>query len=590
MRLSFRAALAFLAFPALLAFAAASAGAVVGCELLAGVDRDAIRHDGGGGASGSGATGASSAATGGAGGAGGLQCIHPFDCAGADTDCVKRTCTGGRCGEGPVAAGAPTSTQVSGDCMRQVCDGKGGMKLVVDDLDVPVSAAPCFDPLCVGGSPSSAPSAAAAPCDQGGGKVCDGLGHCVGCVANAQCPGAACVNNACVAVGCTDKIKDGTETDVDCGGTACPPCGAGKGCALAADCVSAVCSGVPGVCQPPSCTDKVKNGLETDVDCGGACPLGCGAGKACLAHHDCLGGECAASMCLPTCADGVKNGAETAVDCGGGGCSPCAAGLGCAVATDCASGVCTAGHCVAPAASCGGTKLNGTETDVGCGGPSCPPCAAGKLCVAAGDCASGRCVGGACAPRILISQVRSRGPGGAHDEFVELYNPGATPVTLDAGWTLTTRSAVGQCDANNVRALFTGAGQVIAPHGHLLLGGAAYTPEPPPDAALALGGVADAASVVLSQGGAVVDALCYAFDAATTASLTGCSVPYLCAGAPASNLPHDDTQSAASVADASLDRRPGGALGNGANTGVSRADFRAVAPATPESSTSPPAP
>ena len=296
MRVSFLPSLPCLAFLPFLALAAASAGAVAGCELLSAVDRDAIRHDGGGGASGSGAPSSTGSSSAGSGGAGGLQCIHPFDCPGADTDCVKRTCTGGRCGEGPVATGTPTSTQISGDCMRQVCDGKGGTKLVVDDLDVPVSADPCFDAVCVGGSPSSSPSAAAAPCDQGGGKVCDGLGHCVGCVANAQCPGGACVNNACLAMGCTDKIKDGTETDVDCGGPSCPPCSAGKVCALAADCASAVCSGVPGVCQAPSCNDKVKNGLETDVDCGGACPLGCGAGEACAGNHDCLGGECVLSL------------------------------------------------------------------------------------------------------------------------------------------------------------------------------------------------------------------------------------------------------------------------------------------------------
>ena len=568
------------------------ASAVAGCELLASADRDAIGHGthgtGGGGATGSGGHGP--ATTGGTAGAGGLQCIHPFDCPGADTDCVKRTCTAGRCGKGPVPAGTPTSEQMSGDCMRQVCDGLGGARLVVDDLDVPGSGSSCTDATCVAGSLFSSPSAAGAPCDQGGGKVCDGLGHCVGCVASAQCAGGVCVNNACISMMCVDGIKDGTETDVDCGGPSCPPCAAGKACKLAVDCASAVCAGTPTVCKPPSCNDKVKNGLETDVDCGGGCPLGCGADKACSGNSDCTGGACSSSICLPTCTDGVKNGAETAVDCGGGGCSPCAAGQGCALATDCSSGVCAGSVCVAPAASCGDATLNGTETDVHCGGPSCPPCAAGKVCVAPGDCASGRCVGGACAPRVLISEVRSRGSGGPHDEFVELYNPSAAPVTLDAGWTLSTRSAIGACESNNVRPLFTGAGQVIPPHGHLLLAGAAYTQGSPPDGALALGGVEDAASVGLSQGAAVVDALCFAFDAVTMANLTGCSVPYVCEGAPASNLPHDDTGSVASAVNASLERRPGGALGNGVDTGVSSADFHALSPATPQGSMSPPTP
>jgi hypothetical protein len=39
----------------------------------------------------------------------------------------------------------------------------------------------------------------------------------------------------------------------------------------------------------------------------------------------------------------------------------------------------------------------GTETDVGCGGPSCPPCAQGKRCKVSGDCAGGTtCVESVC--------------------------------------------------------------------------------------------------------------------------------------------------------------------------------------------------
>ena len=570
-----------------IALLSAAAALLGGCELLVTVDRDAIGH-GAGGAPTTGSTTGTAGSN--SGGAPGGACIYPFDCPGTDTDCVARTCTDGHCGLGPVAADTPTSTQAAGDCMRQVCDGQGNAKLVEDDLDVPTDGNPCTDDVCVSGVPSNGPSIALTACSLDGGKVCDGAGLCVACVTSAECAGGLCVDNACISTMCLDQTRDGTETDIDCGGPSCPACGPGKACLAAADCQSDVCSGAPALCQPPSCGDAQKNGDETDVDCGGACPSGCGAGQGCASDTDCTGGACSASLCQSSCTDGEKHGAETGVDCGGGGCPPCAAGQGCVTGTDCASGVCAGSVCVAPASSCSAPTQNGTETDVGCGGPSCPPCAAGKACLAAADCASGRCVAGACAPLILISQIRSRGAAGTHDEFVELYNPGPTSVTLDAGWTLSTRSAIGLCADDGAKVLFTGAGQLLPAHGHLLLAGADYTELPAPDAALADAGLADAASVVLSQAAAVVDALCYAYDTATLTNLTGCSLAYTCEGTPAGNLPHDNTESAASTVDAALERKPGGALGNGADTGVSSADFRAVSPATPRSSLSPPAP
>jgi hypothetical protein len=50
----------------------------------------------------------------------------------------------------------------------------------------------------------------------------------------------------------------------------------------------------------------------------------------------------------PTCTDGIKNGGETGVDCGGPACAPCANGGGCAQNSDCQSGDCQGGACVAP--------------------------------------------------------------------------------------------------------------------------------------------------------------------------------------------------------------------------------------------------
>jgi hypothetical protein len=46
---------------------------------------------------------------------------------------------------------------------------------------------------------------------------------------------------------CVDGVKNGTETDVDCGGLDCAKCALGKICLVATDCASSVCSG--GKCQ-----------------------------------------------------------------------------------------------------------------------------------------------------------------------------------------------------------------------------------------------------------------------------------------------------------------------------------------------------
>jgi hypothetical protein len=58
---------------------------------------------------------------------------------------------------------------------------------------------------------------------------------------------------------CTDGRKDGTETDIDCGGSACKPCILGKTCGAASDCQSRSCaSGVCVVGIGTSCAELLK--------------------------------------------------------------------------------------------------------------------------------------------------------------------------------------------------------------------------------------------------------------------------------------------------------------------------------------------
>lgn len=48
----------------------------------------------------------------------------------------------------------------------------------------------------------------------------------------------------------------------------------------------------------------------------------------------------------PTCSDGIRNGDETGIDCGGS-CPPCAVGQACTKRADCASALCVDGVCTA---------------------------------------------------------------------------------------------------------------------------------------------------------------------------------------------------------------------------------------------------
>src|SRR5207253_1624200 len=100
-----------------------------------------------------------------------------------------------------------------------------------------------------------------------------------------------CATNICQVESCTDTVKNGAETDKDCGGaTMCPRCGSGKGCATGSDCQNGICTAH--VCQASGCADSVKNGTETDVDCGGGACVGCDPMKACS-----VGADCSSSVC-----------------------------------------------------------------------------------------------------------------------------------------------------------------------------------------------------------------------------------------------------------------------------------------------------
>ena len=75
--------------------------------------------------------------------------------------------------------------------------------------------------------------------------------------------------------------------------------GVGKACSLGRDCASSWCS-TGDLCVASNCTDGVKDGDESDVDCGGSCVAGCATGKHCNSPADCAGADiCFGGICKP---------------------------------------------------------------------------------------------------------------------------------------------------------------------------------------------------------------------------------------------------------------------------------------------------
>ncbi len=187
-----------------------------------------------------------------------------------------------------------------------------------------------------------------------------------------------------MAATCGDGIKDGAETDIDCGGGQCQACVDRKHCTVGTDCVSGTCNSA-NICVDPTCTDGKQDGAESDVDCGGPQCATCIGGEFCAVDTDCASGICATNAFPPipsdpnpptacvnalccargSCTDGIQDGAETDVDCGGAGCPPCANALHCAVDSDCVSLTCSgAGGTCQPPAVCSSTNM-GFPTDGG---------------------------------------------------------------------------------------------------------------------------------------------------------------------------------------------------------------------------------
>ena len=431
--------------------------------------------------------------------------------------------------------GGDTSTGVGGD----MSTGTGGAKPCAVASECPGMDSECRTRTCTGGTcgvdfaADGKLLAAQTPKDCLT-AVCDGAGATKSNPDNADTPDDAndCTSDTCAGGIPTFTAKAAGSSCAMSGGKKCTDTSTCVACLVDADCTSLVCDALTNTCSLAGCGDNTKNGSETDTDCGGSmCPK-CATGKACLAATDCVGALCTASVCAPTCTDGVKNGSETDVDCGGSCAAKCDVTKACSGAADCKTGSCVA-----------------------------------QMCSCAND-------------HLVISEIRSRGKAGAADEFIEIYNPTAADVVLDATWKIEARS---NSASTYGTARWAGTGKTIGSHKHYLLANTGYVQAPAKDEATVTMGLTDATSVRLMHATTLVDAVCYGFSVATKSDLLVAG--YSCEGAPADNLPHNNTTGVGD-ADVSIQRRPGGALGNCIDTGDNAADFITTTPAAPQNATS----
>jgi hypothetical protein len=160
--------------------------------------------------------------------------------------------------------------------------------------------------ICTAGMPGKACQMA---------KVCDANGACVECLDSSTCDGGYCALGMCAK--CDDGMKNGDETDVDCGGTNCPKCPQGKTCQIGGDCTSTFCT--DGVCCGEACTEVCyscaaagsvgecipvdKYGEDPSYGVGETClqadGLSCGlngckkaVGVECMGNAECASGRC----------------------------------------------------------------------------------------------------------------------------------------------------------------------------------------------------------------------------------------------------------------------------------------------------------
>lgn len=220
------------------------------------------------------------------------------------------------------------------------------------------------------------------------------------CNTAADCAANSCEDPVCNAGTCgTNPKPEGTDSTFSTPG----------------DCQDEVCDGAGG-------TKLVPNDMDTpipDDNCiVGLCTDGVGSFElaavgsscdgdrfctkrgncvTCIADANCVDTMiCAADKgeCAPvTCGNAMQDNDESDVDCGGVSCPACPDTSPCTNPDDCLSGVC-AGTCQAP--TCTDNVRNGNESDRDCGAMCPEKCNQGDDCFTNADCTTNKCVVGRC--------------------------------------------------------------------------------------------------------------------------------------------------------------------------------------------------
>ena len=317
-------------------------------------------------------------------------------------------------------------------------------------------------------------------CDPSSGVSHTPLAGC--CLGATDCDSGVCVDNACRDATCSDGVKNGAETDLDCGGS-CTSCPLGDACTLAADCTSGFCvdgacaecvaaTDCPGTdteCSARTCTANrcgvrftaagTPLAVQTDGDCRRAVCTGAGGDEIILDDGDlpedgdlCTVDVCTAgtpsssavdptdgSACTVDACDPLTGVSNTAVD--------TSDGIACTVDT-CADDTGAITHTPRDASCDDGVACTVDTCDAtfGCRAtPSDARCPAGFVCDATRDCVA--------LPRVIVTEFSALGP-----EMIELHVLDATDVDV-RGWGV--RDALG--GAGLVRAATDPSGTLGEP-------------------------------------------------------------------------------------------------------------------------------